>query len=272
MSFTTFQTCLAQVLSGFFCSSVIKYQLSVYVQYREQQLAWFTISAALPDPECRLTQEQRKAMSKQADTTLRRLPERGGKDFELACAIIDAAKICHVGFVMDDQPYVLPMACARDGSSLLLHGSVASRLMKQLAEGLNCCVTVTHLDGIVLARSAFHSSMNYRSVMIFGNAIPVKEETAKMTGLDILVEHLAPGRLAELRKSTRKELNATLLLSLPIETFTTKVRTGPPSDASKDLDLPLWAGVIPLEVKAAPPVTAPDMQHDIPAPGYLSRM
>ena len=211
-------------------------------------------------------------MTKHADTTLRRLPERGSRDFDLACEILDAAKICHVGFTLDEQPYVVPMACARQGSKLLLHGSVASRLMTNLADGLLCCVTVTHLDGIVLARSAFHSSMNYRSVMMFGKARLVQDRALKRAGLDALVEQFAPGRLADLRDSTAKELNATILLSLPIESFTTKVRTGPPIDLSSDLDLPVWAGVIPLTVKAGTPVTAPDMRHETTVPGYLSRI
>jgi len=155
-------------------------------------------------------------MTGKADTRLRRLPEQGSKDFDLACSIIDAAQVCHVGFALEGLPYVVPMALARDGGNLLLHGSVASRLMKNLAAGLPCCVTVTHLDGLVLARSAFHSSMNYRSVMIFGSAAAVTDPGQKVRGLDILTEHLLPGRLAELRPSTRKELNATTLLSLPI--------------------------------------------------------
>jgi nitroimidazol reductase NimA-like FMN-containing flavoprotein (pyridoxamine 5'-phosphate oxidase superfamily) len=209
-------------------------------------------------------------MTNQVDTKLRRLPERGSKDFDVACAIIDAAKICHTGICLDGQSYVLPMACARDGKQLLLHGSVASRLMQQLAGGLDCCVTITHLDGLVLARSAFHSSMNYRSVMIFGKAKLVEDESLKKAGLDTLVEQLVPGRLAELRESTRKELNATHLLSLPIETFTTKVRTGEPDDPAADLDEPVWAGVVPLETRAGTPLAAPDMRFDIPAPAYLS--
>jgi nitroimidazol reductase NimA-like FMN-containing flavoprotein (pyridoxamine 5'-phosphate oxidase superfamily) len=211
-------------------------------------------------------------MTKRADTTPRRVAERVGKDFDVACAIIDAARICHVGIVQDGLPYVLPMACARDGGNLLLHGSVASRLMKNLAAGFDCCVTVTHLDGIVLARSSFHSSMNYRSVMVFGSASLLEDDDAKRAGLDVLVEHLAPGRLADLRESTRKELAATHLLSLPIETFTTKVRTGPPNDAASDLDLPVWAGIVPLEASAGEPVTAPDIRFDIPAPDYLARI
>lgn len=208
-------------------------------------------------------------MANAPDTTFRRIPERGGTDFLQACEILDAARICHVGFSIDGQTYVLPMACARLDEELLLHGSVASRMMNALADGLNCCATVTHLDGVVLARSAFHSSMNYRSVMVFGQARLVTDNARKAAGLNRMVEQLAPGRLAELRASTRKELNATHLLSLPIETFTTKVRTGPPSDPANDVKLEIWAGVVPLESVATKPVDAPDMKFDIPAPAYL---
>jgi nitroimidazol reductase NimA-like FMN-containing flavoprotein (pyridoxamine 5'-phosphate oxidase superfamily) len=209
-------------------------------------------------------------MTKHVDTTFRRVPERGSKDFELACEIIDAARICHVGFVMDGQPYVLPMACARKDDALLLHGSIASRLMNHLAEGLECCVTITHLDGLVLARSSFHSSMNYRSVMVFGSATLVTDEAAKKEGLDVLVEQLAPGRLADLRESTPKEINATHLLSLPIRTFTAKVRTGPPSDLASDIDLEVWAGVVPLAEQAGEPETAPDMRFELDVPDYVT--
>jgi hypothetical protein len=208
-------------------------------------------------------------MSVQADTQLKRLPERGSQDFELACSIIDEAKICHVGFSVEGQPYVVPMALGRSGKQLLLHGSVVSRLLKNLADGASCCVTVTHLDGLVLARSAFHSSMNYRSLMVFGTARLVDDPEEKRQGLDALVEHLAPGRMAELRESTRKELNATSLLSLPLETFSIKSRTGPPSDATSDISTPVWAGVIPLKVTDGTPVTAPDMVHEIDLPDYL---
>ncbi len=203
------------------------------------------------------------------DTRMRRLPERGGTEFGLACRIIDAAKICHVGFTLEEQPYVLPMACARDGRDLLLHGSIASRLVQALAGGTPCCVTVTHLDGLVLARSAFHSSMNYRSVMVFGRARLVEDEADRARGFDALVEHLVPGRLADLRDSSKKELKATALLALPIDTFTTKVRSGPPDDPAADVDAPVWAGVVPLEMVAGEPEDAPDMVHDIAPPEYL---
>jgi nitroimidazol reductase NimA-like FMN-containing flavoprotein (pyridoxamine 5'-phosphate oxidase superfamily) len=203
------------------------------------------------------------------DTRLRRLPERGSDDFELACSIIDEAKVCHVGFCLEEQPYVIPMALGRDGDKLLLHGSVVSRLMKNLADGLPCCVTITHLDGLVLARSAFHSSMNYRSLMVFGKARLIGDPIQKKRGLDALVEHLAPGRLAELRLSSYKELNATTLLTLPIETFSIKSRSGPPSDAATDIDAPLWAGVIPLKLISGEPEDAPDLSEGICLPGYL---
>ncbi|MCW8872683.1 MAG: pyridoxamine 5'-phosphate oxidase family protein [Xanthomonadales bacterium] len=211
-------------------------------------------------------------MTGKADTRLRRLPEQGSKDFNLACAIIDDARICHVGFVLDGQPYVVPMAHARDGDELLLHGSVASRLAKNLAAGLPCCVTITHLDGLVLARSAFHSSMNYRSVMVFGSAAPVTDPDKKVRGLDVLTEHLLPGRLAELRASTRKELNATTLLSLPIERFSVKTRKGPPDDPKNETQVPIWAGVIPLSLRAGKPEAAPDMPAGIARPRYLKSM
>jgi nitroimidazol reductase NimA-like FMN-containing flavoprotein (pyridoxamine 5'-phosphate oxidase superfamily) len=190
---------------------------------------------------------------------------------QLAHRIIDDSRICHVGFTLDGQPYVVPMALGRNGENILLHGSVVSRLMTNLADGLPCCVTVTHLDGLVLARSSFNSSMNYRSLMVFGSATLVSDEVEKKRGLDILIEHLAPGRLADLRPSTRKELNATTLLTLPLETFSIKSRSGPPGDAKGDLDAPIWAGVIPLALTAGDPVPAPDMPEDIPLPGYLKR-
>jgi nitroimidazol reductase NimA-like FMN-containing flavoprotein (pyridoxamine 5'-phosphate oxidase superfamily) len=213
--------------------------------------------------------DPKKDKNTRADTRLRRLPERGSHDLDLACEILDAARICHVGFVLEDQPYVVPMALGRREFDLLLHGSVVSRLITNLGEGLPCCVTVTHLDGLVLARSAFHSSMNYRSVMVFGNAVAITTPEEKLAALDALVEHLAPGRLAELRKSTRKELNATNILRLPIETFSIKQRSGPPSDATNDIDLPVWAGVIPITLTEGQPEDAPDLPEGIPMPGYL---
>jgi len=208
-------------------------------------------------------------MLTQPDMRFRRLRKKGSRDFALACKIVDAARICHVGFCRENQPYVVPMALARDGAGVLLHGSIASRLMKHLAGGLPCCVTVTLLDGLVLARSAFNSSMNYRCVMIFGNALPVTEAGAKIRGLEILTAHLMPGRLAELRPSTRKELNATTLLSLPLKSYTVKVSDGPPDDPARDLAASIWAGVLPLRMKAGKPQPAPDLAAAVAPPKYL---
>lgn len=215
------------------------------------------------------TKSEKMNNKTKADTRLRRLPERGSKDFDLACAIIDDGKIAHVGLTLDGQPYVIPMAVARDGRNLLLHGSAVSRLMKNLAAGLPCCVTVTHLDGLVLARSAFHSSMNYRSVMVFGSAAAVTDPAEKVRSLDVLTDHLLPGRRADLRASTRKELNATTLLRLPIEQFSVKSRNAPPDDPANETQVPIWAGVIPLALQAGKPEAAPDMPHGIALPRYL---
>jgi len=208
-------------------------------------------------------------MTQEADTKFKRAAERGSHDFDLACEILDAGKICHVGFTLDEQPYVLPMAYARQGNKLLIHGSVASRLMKGLTAGLRCCVTVTHFDGLVYARSSFHSSMNYRCVMIFGCARLITDSNVKGSGIHALVDHLMPGRRAELRASTDKELDATSLLALPIETFSTKCRSGPPSDPQSDLHAPLWAGVVPLSLTAGEPQDAPNLLPGIHRPDYL---
>ena len=208
-------------------------------------------------------------MTQKADTKFRREPKRGNHDFKLACEMLDAGKICHVGFTQDDQPYVVPMACARMGDQLLIHGSVASRMVKNLSAGLNCCATMTHFDGLVYARSTFNSSMNYRSVIVFGIAGLITDLDEKRKSVQTLVDHLMPGRRAELRTSTIKELNATSLLALPIETFSTKMRTGPPEDTKSDLDARVWAGVVPLTMTAGDPVDAPNLLPGIEQPNYL---
>lgn len=208
-------------------------------------------------------------MTNNADTKFKREAARGSHDFNLTCEILDAGKVCHVGFTLDEQPYVLPMAYARMGKQLLIHGSVASRLMKNLAAGLRCCVTVTHFDGLVYARSTFNSSMNYRSAMVFGTARLITDLDEKRKGIQTLVDHLMPGRRADLRMSTSKELNATSLLSLPIQTFSSKRRTGPPSDKASDMDAPVWAGVVPLQLTAGEAVDAPDLLPGVTRPHYL---
>lgn len=208
-------------------------------------------------------------MTQKADTRFKREKKRGSHDFDLACEVLDAGKICHVGFTQDEQPYVVPMACARMGDQLLIHGSVASRMVKNLTAGLNCCATMTHYDGLVYARSTFNSSMNYRSVMVFGVARLITDLDEKRKCVQALVDHLMPGRRADLRASTVKELNATSLLALPIETFSTKIRTGPPEDTKSDLDAQVWAGVVPLTLDYGEPVDAPDLLGGIIRPSYI---
>jgi len=208
-------------------------------------------------------------MTQKADTKFKREANRGSHEYDLACEVLDAGKICHVGFSQDDQPYVVPMACARMGDQLLIHGSVASRMVKNLSSGLKVCATMTHFDGLVYARSTFNSSMNYRSVMVFGVARLITDLDEKRECVQVLVDHLMPGRRADLRMSTAKELNATSLLALPIETFSTKVRTGPPEDTKSDLDAKVWAGVVPLTLTAGEPVDAPDILPGISRPDYI---
>jgi nitroimidazol reductase NimA-like FMN-containing flavoprotein (pyridoxamine 5'-phosphate oxidase superfamily) len=208
-------------------------------------------------------------MTNTADTKFRREAERGSHDFEQACAVLDAGKICHVGFTLDDQPYVIPMAYARMDRQVLIHGSVASRIMKTLASGVPCCITVTHFDGLVYARSTFSSSMNYRCTMVLGRAREITDLDEKRKSIQALVDHLMPGRRADLRKSTIQELNATSLLAIPIDTFSTKCRTGPPIDKKSDLDAQVWAGVVPLEVTSGEPIDAPGIPEGIGRPEYL---
>ena len=208
-------------------------------------------------------------MTQKADTRFKREKKRGSHDFDLACEVLDAGKICHVGFTQDEQPYVAPMACARMGDQLLIHGSIASRMVKNLSAGLSCCATMTHFDGMVFARSTFNSSMNYRSVMVFGVAKLITDLDKKRKCVQALVDHLMPGRRADLRASTKKELNATSMLALPIETFSTKIRTGPPEDTKSDLDAQVWAGVVPLTLDCGEPVDAPDLLGGIIRPSYI---
>ena len=210
-------------------------------------------------------------MSAKPDLRFRRLKKKGNRDLLQACAIIDAARYGHVGFVVEEQPYVVPMALARDGHDLLLHGSIASRLAMNLADGLPCCVTITHFDGLVFARSAFNSSMHYRSVMIFGSARAITDPADKVRRFDVLTDHLMPGRRAEIRPSTKKELNATTMLSLPIREFTVKVSAAPPDDPPSDIKARVWAGVIPYSMQVGLPQNAPDLDPSIPLPGYLAK-
>lgn len=182
---------------------------------------------------------------------MKREPQRARYDRETIEAILDEALICHLGFEVDGQPYVIPTLHARVGDRLYVHGSAASRLLRHLAGGAPVCVTVTLVDGLVLARSVFNHSVNYRSVVVFGTATVV-EDDEKREALRALTEQLAPGRWDEARPPTEKELKATWILSLPLDEASAKVRTGPEEDEPEDLDLPVWAGVVPVHLAAEP--------------------
>jgi hypothetical protein len=189
-------------------------------------------------------------------TTVRRLPTRGVYDAETIAAILDEGFVCHVGFVADGQPFVIPTIYGRRGSRLYLHGSAVSRLLKTLAGGVPVCVTVTLVDGLVLARSVFNHSMNYRSVVVLGTAVVIEGEE-KVAALETIAEHVAPGRWKEARGPSANELKATLVLSLPLDEASAKVRTGPPEDEDEDYALPHWAGVLPLALAAGNPIADP---------------
>lgn len=179
-------------------------------------------------------------------TRVRRLPERGSHDWSVIAGILDEALVCHVGFVVDGAPVVIPTAHARRGTTLYLHGAPASRMLRSLAGGVEVCVTVTLLDGLVLARSLFHHSLNYRSVVCFGRAVEVTDLGEKEAALRLFAEHVLPGRAAEVREPSVAELKATRVLALRLDEASAKLRTGPPKDDAEDLELPVWAGVVPV--------------------------
>ena len=212
-----------------------------------------------------------RARPARARHEVRRHPERANYDRAAAYAVLDAACVGHVAFAPDGQPFVIPMLYARDGDRLLLHGGVSSRLLKALASGIECCVAVTHLDGLVLARSQFHHSVNYRSVVAFGRAQLIDDPAEKAAALVRLVEAIVPGRSVDARTADRQELAATVVLGLPIADLSLKSRSGGPSDAPGDLGLPVWSGVVPLALTASRPVAAADLDPAIPLPGYLAR-
>ena len=211
-----------------------------------------------------------KAATKPSDRIrVRRLPKRARYDWESIRQILDAAFLCHVGYVIDGRPFVTPTCYWRHERQVLLHGSFASRMLKTVAQGIEVCVTVSVVDGLVLARSGFHHSINYRAAMLFGRARPLTEEAAKREAMEAFVERFYPGRWATLRAVTRKELKATTVLTLDIDEASAKIRTGPPIDDADDYALPIWAGEVPIASVQLPALPDPRLHVGIHEPSYL---
>ena len=202
-------------------------------------------------------------------TRVRRLPERGVYEREDIDAILDEALICHLAYIVDGEPRVIPTIHARVGDVLYVHGSNASRTLRSTKGGAPVAAEVTLLDGLVLARSAFHHSMNYRSVVVYGRTREVTDPTEKFDAQRALVEHVVRGRAADARLPNQRELDQTTILAIPIEEASAKVRTGPPKDEEEDLALPVWAGVLPFTTVPGPPEPDPLLPSDVPTPGYV---
>lgn len=202
-------------------------------------------------------------------TQVRRLPKRGHYDRDIVYKILDSGIVCHIGFNVEGQPFVIPTNYGRAGDILYIHGSAASRMLRTLSSGIPMCVTVTHLDGLVLARSAFHHSVNYRSVVILGTAKLVEDPDEKVKALRIFTEQVIKGRWDDVRQPTEQELKATTVISVPLEEVSAKVRTGGPIDDEEDYALPVWAGVLPLETVTKAPIPDEKRKGDPPVPEYL---
>jgi nitroimidazol reductase NimA-like FMN-containing flavoprotein (pyridoxamine 5'-phosphate oxidase superfamily) len=201
---------------------------------------------------------------------IQRLPKRGEYRKDAIYKIIDEALICHVGFVQEGQPFVIPTIHTREGDTIYLHGALSSRMLGYIQEGNPLCIEITLLDGIVFARSAFHSSLNYRSVVLFGTGRVVEPEEEKRHALEVLMKHIAPGRWEEARKPNRKELATTRVVAIPIESASAKIRTGPPADDEEDYQLPVWAGILPLQLQSLEPVADERLGKGISVPDYIA--
>lgn len=202
---------------------------------------------------------------------IKRLPKRGAYDAETIYPIVDESLICHVGIIDQERPIVIPTIHARDGDTLLLHGSSKSRLLNRIAEGVPLCVAITLLDGLVLARSVFNHSMNYRSAVLFGEGQAITDPDEKMRALEIFTEKLIPGRWDDARKPTPNESKATLIVAMPIDLASAKVRLGPPGDDEEDYALDVWAGVLPMKTVFGDLEPDPLLKEGIPAPDYLKQ-
>jgi uncharacterized protein len=206
-----------------------------------------------------------------ARTRVVREPHRGVYDRAAAYQILDEGLVCHIGFAVDGQPFVIPTGYGRSGENLYIHGSAASRMLRNLDQGVPICLTVTLLDGLVLARSIFNHSMNYRSVVVLGTAVAVTDRQEKLAALRTISEHIVAGRWADSRQPNEKELKATLVMRLPIIEFSAKVREGPPIDDEEDYVFPTWAGVIPFRMVAGEPIADPKLDPEQPAPAYAQQ-
>jgi nitroimidazol reductase NimA-like FMN-containing flavoprotein (pyridoxamine 5'-phosphate oxidase superfamily) len=204
-------------------------------------------------------------------TTVKRLARRGEYSRETINAIIDEALICHVGFVVDGSPVVIPTIHTRVGETLYFHGSGASRMLRSLREGVEACVTITILDGLVMARSAFHHSMNYRSVVVLGKGREVVDREEKLRVLDALVEHVCKGRALDARRPNEIELRQTLVIAMPLAEASAKIRSGPAADDEEDYVLPIWAGIIPLALTPTTPIDDERLVAGVTAPEYATR-
>src|SRR5216683_5609900 len=204
-------------------------------------------------------------------TELHRIPSRGSRDWETINEILDAGFLAHVGFCLGSQPFVIPTLYGRDGKRLYLHGSAASRMLREVEAGIPTCVTVTLVDGLVLSRSAFDHSMNYRSVVAFGTARKIADPAQKIESLRVISEHLIAGRWEDVRGPSENELKATTVLEFSIDEASWKVRSGPPLDDEDDYGLPVWAGVLPLEIKSRPPIPDKKLVEGITLPDYVRR-
>ncbi len=204
-------------------------------------------------------------------TRLKRANKRGSYDRETVYAIIDAGLLCHIGYVIDGQPFVTPTCHWRDGNRIYWHGSSASRMIRNQRDGIPVCLTVSHLDGLVMARSGFHHSVNYRSVMMLGRAETIEGRAAKEQALEVLMERIAPGRWSELRPATVQEIKGTTVLAMEIDEVSAKVRTGDPVDDEPDYDLDVWAGVIPITTKIGKPTADVRLRNGIEVPGNVKK-
>lgn len=200
---------------------------------------------------------------------VRRLPERGRYEHDDVYELLDASFICHVGFVQDEQPFVIPTLHVRDDDTLLLHGASSSRLIRHIATGNPVSIAVTLVDGIVLARSVFNHSINYRSAVVFGRGVLLEDPDEKLRALELFTERLLPGRWADARQPSPQELKATGIVRVTLESASAKVRLGPPKDDAEDLDLPIWAGVLPVQQVVGAPLADPKLREGIAVPEYV---